>query len=139
MHDDVLRFDVPVDDLGVVEYFYCRAYLLHERGYFNLGHGFSAFKLLVELSAHANLQDDVDVLFIVKTAVHLDDVGVVEKGLNLQFPDELLCDFLLLEQFFLYHFESTDKTCTFLSIFNYKCTCKEKPGRIFLLLTPLSL
>jgi hypothetical protein len=94
---------------------------------------------MVKLTSRSHFQDDVDVVVVIEESVHLDDVGVVEKGLNLQFPNELLCDFLLLEQFFLYHFESTDETCTFLSIFNYKCTCKEKPGRIFLLLTPLSL
>jgi hypothetical protein len=114
MHDDVLRFDVPVDDLGVVEYFYCWAYLLHEGGYFNLGHRFSAFELLVELSTHANLQDDVDVLFIVKTAVHLDDVGVVEKHLYFDFSDELFYDLLLDQHCFFDDFQSTKEPTEFL-------------------------
>jgi hypothetical protein len=42
-----------------------------------------------ELSVAAELHDDVEVLLIAEAAVDLDDVGVVEEALDLQFPQKL--------------------------------------------------
>ena len=66
MHDDILRFDVSVDDSIWVQLLDSRAYLFHETDGFDFGHGFASFHLLVELSAKGHFEDDVDVLFIVK-------------------------------------------------------------------------
>lgn len=70
---------------------------------------------MVELPPCPHFQNDVDVVLVVEVAVHLDDVGVAEVHLYLEFPYELLGDLLLLEQSFFDHFQCTDKACTFLS------------------------
>lgn len=49
-----------------------------------------------QLSSCSDLQNDVDVGFIIEISVHFDDVRVVEVHLNLQLTDELLNDVLFL-------------------------------------------
>ena len=39
-----------------------------------------------ELAAHSHLKYDVNIGGVLKTAVHLDYVGVVEEHLDLHFP-----------------------------------------------------
>lgn len=58
-----------------------------------------------QLAACTHLENDVDVLLVVKVPVHLDDVRVIEVHLDLQFPDKLLGYLLLFQQFLLDHFE----------------------------------
>lgn len=50
-----------------------------------------------ELSAHADLENDINIGGVLKTAVHLDYVRVVEEHLDLYFPQELFSDFLLFQ------------------------------------------
>jgi hypothetical protein len=42
---------------------------------------------LAEMSVHCALHDDVEIEEIVEVAVNLDDVGVMEKELDLQLTD----------------------------------------------------
>jgi hypothetical protein len=78
-----------VDDLALVHIVQDIADLL----YYQLRHVFRDLPLLleesVELARCAQLLDEVDMLLICEKGIKLDDVGVVEEGLNLYFPDEL--------------------------------------------------
>ena len=64
---------------------------------------------MVELTSSAYFQDDVDVCFIMEEAVHLDDVGMVQKLLNLQLSRELLDDFFLHYDLLLDHLQGADE------------------------------
>lgn len=97
-----------------VEFINRSADLFHEPRCLDLGEGLAAFELLEELSPHCNLQDDIDVFLVFEQSVHLDDVGVVEVHLYLDFSDELVNDLLLDEYGFVDHFQRTDETTVFL-------------------------
>jgi hypothetical protein len=84
----------------------CRTYLLHNACHSLFRKGLASFKLLEELSAHSYLQDDVDVLFIVETAVKLYYVGMREEHLDFDFPQELLLNALLPHHCLLDHLQS---------------------------------
>lgn len=88
--------------------------LLDNRGYFSLLHGLGSFQLMEKLPACSHLENDVDVGFIIEVAVHLYNVWVVEIELYLELSNELIGKFFLFYQFFLDHFQCTDKSCIFL-------------------------
>ena len=69
---------------------------------------------MVELPSGADLQNDVDVSDVVKAAVHLDDVGVVEEHLDLHLPYELLSDLLLVQQLLLDHLQGANEATVLL-------------------------
>lgn len=50
-----------------------------------------------ELSAHSDLENDINIGGVFKTAVHLDYIGMIEEHLDLHFPQKLFSDFLLLQ------------------------------------------
>ena len=65
------------------------------------------------MSAHAQLQDDVDVGHIVEVPVHFDDVGVIEEQLDFQLPDKLLCYLFLPQQTLLHNLDRANKATHF--------------------------
>jgi len=69
---------------------------------------------MVELTSCSDFQNNVNVCNIIKTSIHLDDVGMIEEHLNLDFSYELLCNLFLVKQFFLYYFKGTNEACIFL-------------------------
>ena len=71
--------------------------LLDASGDFLLRHRLTAFKLVVKLAACSYLQNNVNASLVIKIAVHFDDVGMVEKHLNLELSDELLNDLLIFQ------------------------------------------
>ena len=50
-----------------------------------------------ELASHSDLENDINIGGVLKTAVHLDYIRMVEEHLDLHFPEELFSDFLLLQ------------------------------------------
>lgn len=124
MQHYVFWFDIAVDDLQRMYFVDGIADLLHDVGDLDLSHWFGFPQLMIELSSCPHFEDDVDVCFVVKEAVHLDDVWVVKIGLNLEFPDELLSDFLFLQQFLLDFLESTGKPCISLPTFSFNLLYK---------------
>lgn len=96
MHDDILGFDIPVDDLVGVQLTDGRDYLSHDPSHPGLRHADAGLELLVELAAQGDLEYDVDIVGVVEVAVHFGDVRVVQEYLDLQLPDELLGYLLLL-------------------------------------------
>ena len=82
MQDDIFRFDVAVDDPAAMELLDSSTDLLHQSCSLDLVHGFSPFEFFVELAAGCEFQDDAEMLLVVEAAVHLDDVGVIQKHLD---------------------------------------------------------
>ena len=80
-----------------MDFINCVTDLLHYEGYSGLCEGLSLLELMVELSPRADLKDNVDVEFVIETAVHLYDVWVVEEHLDLDLASKLI-DYLLLTQ-----------------------------------------
>jgi hypothetical protein len=52
---------------------------------------------MIELAACSYLEDDVDVSCIIEAAIHFDDVGMIEKHLNFNLSNELVCYLLLMK------------------------------------------
>lgn len=94
------------------------ANLFHDVGDPGLSHRFRLAQLMVELSSCTDFEDDVYVGFVVKEAIHPDNVGVVKIGLNFEFSNELLCDFLFFEEFLLDFLECTGEACISLHRFS---------------------
>lgn len=67
------------------------------------------FELVVELPPCPHLQNNVYIGRVVETAVHLDDIGVVEEHLDLDLSRELVGDLLLPQQTLLYDLQRTDE------------------------------
>ncbi len=105
------------------------ANLFHEKGDFGLGKARVLFQVMVQLSTCAHFQDDVNVLIIIKVAVHLDDVGVVEVHLDLEFSDELLGDLLFHQKFFLDDFQRANEVYFLLPYVNKMSTEPSTRGR----------
>lgn len=71
--------------------------LLHDKGNPCLGERLWFFKLVIELSACPHLQNNVDVDAVVKTAVHLYDVGMIKEHLNFDLSSKLVSNFLFMQ------------------------------------------
>lgn len=97
MEDNVLRLDVSMDDAQTMDLVDRLADLLHDEGNPGFGEGLSLLELMVELASSAYLENDVDVDRITEAAVHLDDVGVIQKHLNLHLSCKLVSYLLLVE------------------------------------------
>ena len=90
MQQDVLGFDIPVDDVAVVHELDCVAHLPH--------HVLNSFLLEaallsqggVHVSTAAGLQDEVEMVIVAETGVQLHDVWVVQVALDLYFPHQLV-------------------------------------------------
>lgn len=68
--------------------------LFHVHSHFSLNHRLRFLQLVIQLAPGAHFQDDVDVLGVIKKAIHFDDIGVIKIGLDLELSDELICYFL---------------------------------------------
>ena len=109
----VLWFNVAVDNLLGVQLPHRLADLPHVPCCLILLHRVTFLKQLEKLSAHAQLQDDVDVGHIVEVPIHFDDVGVIEEQLDLQLPYKLLCYLFLPQQTLLHNLDRANKATHF--------------------------
>lgn len=55
---------------------------------------------MVELSSCTYFQQNIDVVGVLKASVHSDDIGMGDEHLNFDFPNELVYDFLLMDELF---------------------------------------
>lgn len=103
MKDNVLRLKISMNDLICMHIIECSADLLH----YIFGHLFWYSTLLlkktVKLSWKAKLKHEIDVGFICKEGVHLNDVLVTKKTLDFYLPHQL-DDQFAIHIAFLYFF-----------------------------------
>lgn len=126
---NIFRLYVPVNDPKRVNLIDSLANLFHQECRFLFGQIRVLFQVMIQLPACAHFQNNINVLVVIKVAVHLDDVGMTEVHLDFQFADELFRNFLLHQQFFLDHFESANKVCFLLPYFNKIITEPSTRGR----------
>ena len=77
LEQDILGLQVTVDDVGLVAVVDAGEHLLHEDGTVSLAELATLQDLVEELSALADLGDEVVALFIFEELVHLDDIWMV--------------------------------------------------------------
>lgn len=63
-----------------------------------------------KLSSCSYLENDIDVVFIIKISIHFDDIRMIKIELDFEFPYELLDNIFLLDKLLLDHFQSADKS-----------------------------
>lgn len=114
MDDYILWFDVTVNDAKRMDFIDRLADLLDYWCDFVLCHGLWSFKLVEELPACSYLKNNIDVVLVIKVAIHLDDIWMIKIELYFEFPDELLDDVFLLDQLLLDHLQSADEPWVFL-------------------------
>ena len=114
MEDDVLGFEVSVDDLIFVHVIEGFEALLDD--VFGKGFGKFAFffQVVVELAGVTQFKHEVDEFVVAEKCVQLDDVGMGEEALDLDFADELNQEFLIDFQL-VYAFNSTDEAGVLVS------------------------
>ena len=79
----IFRFDVAVNDLEGMDLVDSFTDLLHDGGGLDFSHGLGLSQLVIELPSCADLKDDVDVGGVIEEPIHLDDVGMVQVGLDI--------------------------------------------------------
>ncbi len=103
MEDNILRLEIPVDNLifvHVVQGFKCLMKDIFGQGFGNLAF---LFQEIVQFTRVTQLQHQVNVLIVAEKCVHLDDVWMLQETLDLDFSDhlyqQLLVDVLLVDSF----------------------------------------
>lgn len=109
MEDNVLRLDVSMDNAQTMDFVDRLADLFHHKGNPSLGQGLSLLELMVQLPSCPNLQNNVDVDCIAEAAIHLDDIRMVQKHLDLHLSCKLIGYFLFMQQLLLYYFQGTNE------------------------------
>ncbi len=89
MEDDVLRLQVPVQDVVVVHVLHCVANLLYHPANPLLPHPPLHLHTRVQAPRKAQLHQQVEIAVLDKHRVELHDVGVVQVGLDFDFADPL--------------------------------------------------
>jgi len=102
-----------------------RANLLHESSCLLLRQRLAPLELLEQLPTHSYFQDDVDMLLVFEEAVHLDDVGVVQKLLDFDLSDKLLHNFFFNEHRFINHLECANKASHLLPTYSENYLAKK--------------
>lgn len=114
MDDYILWFDITMNDTKWMYFVNCLTYLLYYRCDFILCHRLWSFQLMEKLSSCSYLENDIDVVFIIKISIHFDDIRMIKIELDFEFPYELLDNIFLLDKLLLDHFQSADKSWIFL-------------------------
>ena len=107
MHHNVLRFDISMDNSRDMQLFNSSTNLFHDACCLDFRHGLASFKHLVELSSECKFQNNIDMFFIIKEAIHFDDISMTKVHLYFNFSDELLYQFFFDELGFLDGFQGT--------------------------------
>jgi hypothetical protein len=93
--DDIFRLKVAVDDLAlvhVIQGLKC----VFEDDFSEVLVEFAFFtQKSIQLSAGAEFHDQVDISFIAEKCIELDNVGVIEKSLDLDFSYQLNHQFMI--------------------------------------------
>jgi hypothetical protein len=95
MHEYVFGLDVPVDDVAVVHELDSVAHLLEDAADAVFGEAAVLLEGGVDVASAADLEDEVDVVFVGEEGVELHNVGVVQEDLDLDLPNQLVDELLL--------------------------------------------
>lgn len=114
-HQDVLRLDVSVHDMLLVQIFQGRGHLCDVLGSLPLGKAFLFPKELVKLSLSCEFKDKEYALRIVEVPVESEDIGMAKIRLYLDFPSDLFLDLPLLKFGFVKDFEGAYEASRLLS------------------------
>jgi hypothetical protein len=90
IEDDVLRFDVSMCDVHIVEAFNGVSDFPNKAGGLIFGELLLVVHVVEEGAALHVLQNDVDVVLVAHQPIELHDVGVADEGLQLDFLDHLV-------------------------------------------------
>jgi hypothetical protein len=116
MHNnDIFGLDIPMQQPPCMHILHGLEQTLDDEGCRLLTVGLFVFELGVELALRPQLQQDVDVVLILEEPVEVDDVRVVQVGVDLDLPGQLrqqvLFDYLLFRDYF----EGCEKPCQYVS------------------------
>lgn len=95
---DVSHFEVAMDNTMSVHVLDCRKNLVHEILGFTIGEFLAALEHFTETLVSAQLEEDVNVIAVLKAVLELHDVRVVQRLVDLDFRQQLhrLSEYFLL-------------------------------------------
>jgi hypothetical protein len=95
---DVSHFEVAMDNTMSVHVLNCRKNLVHEILGFTIGEFLAALEHFTETLVSAQLEEDVNVIAVLKAVLELHDVRVVQRLVDLDFRQQLhrLSEYFLL-------------------------------------------
>lgn len=80
--NNIFRFYISVNDSQGMNLIDCFTHLLYYGCNFILSHWLWPFELMEKLPSSSHLKNNVDIVFIIKVAIHFDDIRVIQKHLN---------------------------------------------------------
>ena len=89
MKQDILRLDIPMDDITIVHELNRVADLPRDASHSLLPETALLLEVVVNVPAAAELQHEVEVILICEEGVELYDIGMVQVALDLDFSDQL--------------------------------------------------
>jgi hypothetical protein len=116
VQENVVGFEIAVDDGGDVESGDGRADLAEILGCFNFGDGGWGFlEVLTEMSVESALFYDVTVQKIIEEAIDFNDIGMVRIKLNLNLSDQLFKHVAFLDRPFGHDLDCADNPADLLN------------------------
>jgi hypothetical protein len=85
VQEEVTKFQIPMDDLVSVHVVACADELDHEKASFGFGESATAAQHVHERSRGAELKRHVDIVIVFEALLEVDDVGVLERAMDLNF------------------------------------------------------
>lgn len=95
LHYDILWFDIAMDYFEGVKIPNSLTYLLNDIGYGLFSKFPLFFDHFVKLSRSGEFHDQIDVELVMQHAIQFSDIGMIQAGLYLDFPDHLPNNILL--------------------------------------------
>ncbi len=89
MKEDVLRFEVSVQDIVIVHVLHSMADLFDYGSDFVLGEGSETPEVLVEVAIYAKFHQQEEITILHEDRIQLNDVRVVQEGLDSDLPNSL--------------------------------------------------
>lgn len=114
-YQNVLRFQITVNNVPTVQVLNSRTYLFYHKGYFILRQSVDLFDEVKELTFGSVFQNESDRRGVPEIAVEFENCGVVEGRLNDDLSFDLLAVPILVKFLPVHAFESHDKVGHFLA------------------------
>lgn len=114
-NNDVFWLNVSVEYFPLVHILHSLQEIANNEGGSLFTISFLLFQFGVQLTLRAELQQNVNVLFVLETPIKVNNIGMVEVSVYLEFPDQLIYQFFLDYLLLAYHFECSKKTRNLVS------------------------